>query len=58
VHEWFDDTSQRFRIDVRVSNRYWGPLFGYRGQFEVEWRRVRTDELPANVQPRRVERRE
>ena len=37
VCEWYDDAAQCFRIDVSVSNRAWGPLFGYRGQFQVEW---------------------
>lgn len=58
VHEWFDDKTQLFRIDVRVSNRRWGPLFGYRGYFEVEWRPLPADELPRDVTPRRVELRE
>ena len=35
VHEWFDDRTRRFRIDVRVTNRHFGPVFGYRGSFVV-----------------------
>jgi hypothetical protein len=58
VHEWYDDATQQFQIDVRVSNRRWGPLFGYRGHFQVEWRAVGAAELPADIAPRRIERRE
>jgi hypothetical protein len=56
VREWYDDGAQRFRIVVDVRNRRWGPLFGYRGSFEVEWRPV--DALPDHILPRRQERRE
>jgi hypothetical protein len=35
VHEWYDDTAQQFRIDVRATNRFWGPLFGHHGHFQV-----------------------
>ena len=58
VHEWYDDETRQFRIEVRVSNPRWGPLFGYRGHFDVEWRTLDTEELPLGVAPRRVERRE
>jgi hypothetical protein len=58
VREWFDEASDRFRIDVAVSNRVWGPLFGYRGSFEVEWRDVRPGEMPRRLLPQRQELRE
>jgi hypothetical protein len=58
VCEWYDEAIERFRIEVRVTNRFWGPLFGYRGTFDVEWKPVRPDEIPADVKPRREERRE
>ena len=58
VCEWFDETSQRFRIDVNVHNRLWGPLFGYQGSFDVEWRTVSEQEIPAGIHPQRVEPRE
>ena len=51
---WSKD--RRFRIDVNVSNRRWGPLFGYSGWFQNEVVPVET--TPADVLPRRVERRE
>jgi hypothetical protein len=58
VCEWFDDESGRFRISVDVRNRRWGPLFGYRGSFDVEWREVRPEDVPREVKPVREERRE
>lgn len=58
VCEWYDDTLQQFRIEVRVTNRVWGPLFGYRGAFNVEWRPTRAEDVPEDVKPRREERRE
>lgn len=56
VCEWYDDTIAKFRIEVRVTNRFWGQLFGYRGTFDVDWQPVR--DVPADVKPRREERRE
>jgi hypothetical protein len=58
VHEWYDDAAQRFRISVAVHNEMWGPLFGYRGSFEVEWRPVHGGGVPQHVLPLRQERRE
>jgi hypothetical protein len=58
VCEWYDEAIEKFRIEVRVTNRFWGPLFGYRGTFSVKWRQVNPDEIPADVKPRREERRE
>jgi hypothetical protein len=58
VCEWFDDASGRFRIDVRVTNRVWGPLFGYRGSFDVEWKPTKPEDIPEDIKPRREERRE
>jgi len=58
VHEWYDDEAQLFRIDVRVSNPRWGPLFGYHGHFHVEWRVLGARGLPLHILPQRVEPRE
>jgi len=57
VCEWYDDDTERYQIQVSVSNRIWGPLFGYRGSFDVEWVDA-TDGPPASILPRRVERRD
>jgi hypothetical protein len=58
VREWYDEKAQRFRIVVAVHNKTWGPLFGYRGSFEVEWRTVDSTAVPGHVLPHRQERRE
>jgi hypothetical protein len=57
VCEWFDDESQKFQIEVNVSNRVWGPLFGYRGSFTAEFVTL-TGNVPSHVLPRRYEKRE
>ena len=58
VHEWYDDKDHCFRISVNVKNRTWGPLFGYRGSFNVEWRTVAAGEVPSHILPHRQEPRE
>jgi hypothetical protein len=58
VHEWYDDAIESFRIDVRVTNTHWGPLFGYHGRFQVEWRDTRELGIPPRIKPLREERRE
>ena len=57
VCEWFDEETERFRIDVKVTNPRWGRLFGYRGAFQVE-RIDSTGAAPAHAAPRREEPRE
>jgi hypothetical protein len=56
VREWYDDKEARFHIDVSVTNRRWGRLFGYRGWFHE--RRLSSEEVPERVKPRREELRE
>jgi hypothetical protein len=56
VCEWYDDTTQKFRIEVNVHNKTWGPLFGYRGSFDVEW--CETHQTPPELLPVRYEQRE
>jgi hypothetical protein len=58
VCEWYDDVTQRFRIEVIVRNKTWGRLFGYKGHFQAEWRAVLPEEIPADLLPHRIERRE
>ena len=57
VREWYDEASACFRIVVDVQNRVWGPLFGYRGRFDVEWRSI-AEGVPEHIRPRRQERRD
>jgi len=56
VHEWWDEASDCYRIEVNVSNRWWGKLFRYVGRFDVEW--IAAREIPAHVQPKRTTKRE
>ena len=58
VREWYDDDAQCFRIAVDVHNSVWGPLLGYRGSFNVEWRKVTAGEVPSHILPQRQERRD
>lgn len=58
VCEWYDDREQKFRIEVNVTNKTWGRLFGYKGSFQVEWRSVHPTEIPDDVLPHRTEGRE
>jgi hypothetical protein len=53
VREWYDNEARCFRIVVDVRNDVWGPLFGYRGRFDVEWRAVA--EVPERILPIRQE---
>lgn len=57
VCESFDDASGRFRIEVTVRNPVAGPLFGYRGSFDVEWVDA-PGPPPRALLPRRLESRE
>jgi len=54
---WFDDAIGKFRIEVNVHNKTWGPLFGYQGMFDVEWKRG-VDKVPDELLPKRFELRE
>jgi hypothetical protein len=58
VCEWYDDATARFNIEVNVHNRIWGPLFGYNGSFEVEWKPTKESEIPSHAKPYREEKRE
>jgi hypothetical protein len=58
VCEWYEEDDHQFRIEVSVRNPLWGPLFGYRGSFQVEWVPVKRDEIPGDILPVRCERRE
>ncbi len=58
VCEWYDDAIGRFRIEVNVRNKTWGPLFGYSGTFDVEWVPMSESAVPDHARPKRDERRE
>ncbi|MEV8016500.1 DUF4166 domain-containing protein [Streptomyces sp. NPDC086554] len=57
VRESFDDTTGRFRIQVRVVNRHFGPLFGYEGSFTATYADVRVCGVRAGLRPVREEAR-
>lgn len=58
VREWYDDEAGKFRVQVEVTNRTWGRLFGYHGSFDVTCKEVNEDRIPDHIKPRREERRE
>ncbi len=58
VCEWYDDAVGTFRIEVDVSNRLFGKVFGCAGSFDVEWLSITEQQIPARVKPMRVEQRE
>jgi hypothetical protein len=55
VRESYDDTAGRFRIQVRVVNKYFGPLFGYEGSFAVTYTDVRACGVRPGLRPVREE---
>jgi hypothetical protein len=57
VREWWDEETERYRIEVLVSNRYFGTLFGYRGWFTVVERPCTFEEIPLDARPVREEQR-
>ncbi|MEW2381902.1 DUF4166 domain-containing protein [Micromonospora sp. NPDC047707] len=58
LREWYDDRAGRFRIEVAVTNRRFGPLFGYTGSFTVRYLRPDRAPVPAAVRPLRENPRE
>ncbi|MEW1890676.1 DUF4166 domain-containing protein [Streptomyces sp. NPDC048567] len=55
VRESYDEAAGRFRIQVRVTNRRFGPLFGYEGSFTAEYapaRGIRQDLRPVREEVR------
>ncbi|MEU6097908.1 DUF4166 domain-containing protein [Streptomyces sp. NPDC047079] len=57
VRESFDESTGRFRIRVRVVNRYLGPLFGYEGQFGVTYADIGVCGVRPGLRPVREEAR-
>ncbi|GAA2359610.1 hypothetical protein Cme02nite_36210 [Catellatospora methionotrophica] len=57
VHERYDDTADVFRIDVRVTNPWFGPVFGYTGAFTLRHVDTETTPVPASVKPYREQAR-
>ena len=57
VRESYDEAAERFRIQVTVANRRFGPLFGYEGSFTAEYTDVRERGVRAGLRPVREEAR-
>jgi hypothetical protein len=57
VYVCFDDEIARYRIEVEVRNRVWGPLFGFVGTFDIEWAEVEPADIPKSIMPRHEESR-
>ncbi|MBD0843198.1 MULTISPECIES: DUF4166 domain-containing protein [unclassified Streptomyces] len=57
VRESYDDSTDRFRIRVRVVNRYFGPLFGYEGTFRATYTDLRACGVRPGLRPVREEAR-
>ena len=53
LHEYYEDSDQRFHVDLEVRNDRFGFLFGYRGSFQAEW--MPSTAAPARLKPRRHE---
>ena len=53
LHEYYDDSDERFHVDLEVRNHRFGFLFGYRGTFQPEW--IPATDAPARLKPRRHE---
>ncbi|MEV5977111.1 DUF4166 domain-containing protein [Streptomyces sp. NPDC052114] len=57
VRESYDDAAECFRIQVRVTNPRFGPLFGYEGSFTATYADVRTCGVRPGLRPVREEAR-
>ncbi|WP_336049944.1 DUF4166 domain-containing protein [Streptomyces sp. CA2R101] len=57
VRESYDEAAGRFRIQVRVGNRRFGPLFGYEGSFTAEFVNATERGVRAGLRPVREEAR-
>ncbi|WP_171118012.1 MULTISPECIES: DUF4166 domain-containing protein [Streptomyces] len=55
VRESYDDSTARFRIQVKVINKHFGPLFGYEGWFTTTYTDIRTCGTRPGLRPVREE---
>lgn len=56
--EWFDDDEQRFYLDLKVTTKFLGPLFGFTGWFTGEYLDFIDQELPEKFKPTFEEKQE
>ncbi|KOV74218.1 MULTISPECIES: DUF4166 domain-containing protein [unclassified Streptomyces] len=57
VRESYDESAGRFRVRVRVVNRWFGPLFGYEGSFTASYADARARGVRPGLRPVREEAR-
>lgn len=58
VNESYNESNDTFNISVKVSNKAFGPLFGYNGSFKAQFRQISPAQIPDYVKPLREESRE
>lgn len=51
VRESYNDTLNRFEIDVDISNPIFGTIFGYRGWFDLEMIECDRESIPTDAFP-------
>jgi hypothetical protein len=56
--EWYDDDKQLFYLDLKVKSKLFGPLFGFTGWFDAEYKDFKEQTIPEKFKPTRDERRE
>lgn len=49
--EWFNDDENRFYLDLKVSTKLFGPLFGFTGWFTGEYKDFKNGYLPQKFKP-------
>jgi hypothetical protein len=57
VRESYDESAGCFRVRVRVTNRRFGPLFGYEGSFAAQYVDASEHGMRAGLRPVREEER-
>lgn len=56
--EWYDDEKQKFYLDLKVTSKLLGPLFGFTGWFDAEYLVFKEPTIPQKFKPTRKENRE
>lgn len=49
--EWYDDSEQKFYLDLKVTTKLIGPLFGFNGWFIGEYLNCKNKVLPKKFTP-------
>lgn len=58
VRETYNQRAGYYEIDVHVGHRFWGPVFGCRGWFQIEWVECSPERVPSHARPLREQWRE